>query len=123
MRYHSARVVLGACLVAATAAAQALASFSIPAPRGLESFDRAPTGDELDLRRRPLVDLDDQQQAQGDSPYTLRAMFRSNHGEFMDRRERFHPDLNFRIGLIPNEKISGEPGHFDLVNYEFDGAV
>jgi hypothetical protein len=124
MRYHSARVVLGACLVAATAAAQAPAtSSSSAATRGLDSFERAPAGDAFGVPRRLLVDPDDQEQGQGEGPYTLRSMFRSNHGEFMDRRERFHPDLNFRVGLIPNEKIVGEPGHFDLINYEFDGAV
>ncbi|MGC3970469.1 MAG: DUF6268 family outer membrane beta-barrel protein [Pirellulales bacterium] len=120
MRYHSARVVLGACLVAATAAAQAPASSSFAATRGQGSFERAPTGGELDLRSPNPEVL---QQGQDPELYTLRGMFRANHGQFMDRRERLRPDITLRASLIPNERIVGEPGTFDLFGYDFDGAV
>lgn len=128
MRYHSARVVLGAFLVAATAAAQDQASSSGPPSRSVGAFEPLRSGDEFTLHRPLFEDLGDQQQGQGQgqsqgNPYSLKAMFRQNHGEFMDQRERFHPDFNFRAAMIPNARIGGEPGSFDLVNYDFDGAA
>lgn len=124
MRYQSARVVLGACLVAATVAAQAPAtSSSLPRTRGFEAFEALPDGSTFDLNRPSLYDAAAQQPGGQQQGYGLREMFRANHGEFMDRRQRYQPDFNFRAAIIPTGAIGGEPGHFDLLNYDFDGAA
>jgi hypothetical protein len=111
MRYHSARVVLGACLIAATAAAQAPASFTTNPERGGGLFEQTsptPAGG---------------QQPQGDVDYSLRALFLQNHGDFMMRRERFRPDISLRGRVFPNQRINGEPGSFDMFGYDFDANV
>ncbi len=130
MRHHSARVVLGACLIAASAAAQAPASFSSPAAShaatgGNGLFERAPAGDEFTFRTRSLREreLGLDAAAQGEVDYTLWGQFRLHHGEFMDRRERYKPDIDLRARLLPNQRINHEPGSFDMLGYDFDGSV
>jgi hypothetical protein len=123
MRYQSARVVLGACLIAASSAAQALASSSEPtAARGNE-LSRSPAVDDFRFAPRGLRDEVAAAAAQGDVDYTLWGQFRHHHGEFMDRRERFRPDIDLRARLMPNQRINGEPGSFDMLGYDFDASV
>ncbi len=136
MRYHSARVVLGACLIAAASAAQApasiLASHSAAdsaagergpfAPRGARGVDRPeadPPGGERFATPRPGFAY---QQPQ-DEPYSLRHLFLSHHGEFMERRERYTPDIELRARLYPNQRINHEPGSFDELHYDLDAKV
>jgi len=121
MRYHSARVVLGACLVAATAGAQAPSISSSAFAVGDSLFERVSLADARDAvtsRHREASTL-----PQGDVDYTLYGQFRLNHGEFMDRRERFQPQLDLRARLMPNQRINGEPGSFDMLGYDFDLEV
>ncbi len=120
MRYHSARVVLGACLIAATAAAQAPASFPLP-ERGGGLHERAgePGGRE---GSRPAA-TGAAYGVQGDVDYSLRGLFLQNHGDFMQRRERFRPDVSVRGRIFPNQRINDEPGSFDLFGYDFDASV
>lgn len=121
MRYHSARVVLGACLVAASAAAQAPSSLSSPAvTRGDGLFERAPLGDESPFGTRSLAE---RFAPQGEPDYSLRGQFLVNHGEFMDRRERYRPDFELRARVLPNQSIHHEPGSFDMLGYDFDGSA
>lgn len=117
MRYHSARVVLGACLIAAAAAAQAPASFSsAPASNG-NQYERAPRdGFDVHLAPSPFAPQDE-------PDYSLRGQFLLHHGEFMQRRERFRPDISLRGRVFPNQRINDEPGSFDLFGYDFDANV
>ncbi|MCK5941290.1 MAG: hypothetical protein KAI24_04900, partial [Planctomycetes bacterium] len=52
--------------------------------------------------------------------YSVTALFREAHGEFMDRRERYDPSLELRARWMPNQRINNEPGSFDLFGYDFD---
>lgn len=131
MRYHSARVVLGACLIAAASAAQAPASLlasnsaadSGPfAPRGARGEDR-PEADPPGYRfeaRRPGEPI---QVPQEGVDYSLRGQFLLHHGEFMDRRERYVPDIEARARIYPNQRINHEPGSFDELHYDIDAKV
>ncbi len=139
MRYHSARVVLGACLVAASVAAQAPASISSSALTGGSSrFEQLPDGNESALRTRPLGErlADDDnptgyaQQVnplggaqQQDGNYTIFELFRLHHGEFMDRRERYTPQIDLRARILKNASIDHEPGSFDMLGYDFDMKI
>ena len=123
MRYHSARVVLGACLVAAPAAAQAPASLSSSATSRQNQFDSTAfePGSSLDYRLGGAdSSLLPQSPPQGEVDYSLVGQFRLHHGEFMDRRERYRPSLDLRARLIPNGSIDDEPGSFDMLGYDFD---
>lgn len=122
MRHHSARVVFGSCLIAATAAAQAPASFSSPASSaGNGLFERAPAGDEFTFRTRSVRERESE--PQGEVDYSLWGQFRLHHGEFMDRRERYVPDIDLRARVLPNQRINHEPGSFDMLGYDFDGSM
>jgi hypothetical protein len=132
MRYHSARVVLGACLIAASSAAQAPASSFLSAAPGDglrgrhalsdEMFARTPSSDAFAPRPERATGgaYEPQGSQQSEVDYTLYALFRRAHGEFMDRRERFHPALDLRARVIPNGSIKDEPGSFDMFGYDFD---
>lgn len=121
MRYHSARVVLGACLVAATAAAQAPTISSSAFAIGSSLLQRTQISDAPDVgwrdRREPAA------APQGDVDYSLYGQFRLNHGEFMDRRERFQPQVDLRARLMPNQRVNGEPGSYDQFGYDFDAEI
>ena len=52
--------------------------------------------------------------------YTLPQLFRQHHGEFMDRFERYDPAMELRARLMPKQRISDEPGSFDMLGYDFD---
>jgi hypothetical protein len=149
MRYQSARVVLGACLIAATAAAQAPASISnSEATRGSGLVERAPgerialgsalrVGDDRIVsdrfggsllgsdaeRAAALAQSVEAQAQQGDPDYSLYGQFRLHHGEFMDLRERFRPQIDIRGRLFPNQRIDDEPGSFDQYGYELDAKI
>jgi hypothetical protein len=116
MRYHSARVVLGACLVAAAAAAQAPASHSTAPERGGGLFEPSALSDSARADYGGSV-------PQGEVDYSLRALFLQQHGDFMNRRERFRPDIALRGRVFPNQRINGEPGSFDMFGYDFDANV
>lgn len=60
------------------------------------------------------------QDPQGQSNYTLNELFRLHHGEFMDRRERYVPQLDVRARILPNARINHEPGSFDMLGYDLD---
>lgn len=107
MRNHPARVVLGACLIAAAAAAQAPASLFSSRQLGLDAPDRR------ELAVSPSLPQDQ-------VDYSLLGQFRLHHGEFMDRRERFTPQIDLRGRILPNQRINDEPGSFDLFGYDLD---
>ncbi len=124
MRYQFARVVLGACLVVASAAAQGTAASSVLAPEGTGSFEaglsRRQSGDShLDALRGPRR-FDTRAQPQDQVDYTLVGQFRLHHGEFMDRYERYDPNVELRARAFPNMRIGDEPGSFDLLGYDVD---
>jgi hypothetical protein len=132
MRYHSARVVLGACLLAAATAAQAPASptsnFDLAtATNGASSaFGAASTagtlGGSLGSLNRPAW-LDSVQEPQDDGRYTMGQIFADHHGEFMNLRQRFDPQVELRARAIPNGRIKDEPGSFDMLGYDFDAEI
>jgi hypothetical protein len=122
MRYQSARVVLGACLVAATVAAQAPTFLSTSAlGAGTSLLQRSPLPDGPPPSWRAAKERD--VRPQGDPDYSLYGQFRLNHGEFMDRRERFKPQLDLRAQLMPNQRVNDEPGSYDLLGYDVDVEV
>ncbi|MEC7584753.1 MAG: hypothetical protein VYE77_10580 [Planctomycetota bacterium] len=51
--------------------------------------------------------------------YSLRGMFWQEHGDFMQRHERYDPMLEISSLVMPDAKIKSEDGRFDL--YEFQG--
>lgn len=57
---------------------------------------------------------------QDEDRYTLKQLFRQHHGEFLDRFERYDPALELRGRLMPNQRVSDEPGSFDMLGYDFD---
>lgn len=122
MRNHHARVVLAACLVAATAAAQA------PAILTGSSLLEASTvpGNELESPHEwGLGDWRTGRESLGRAPqepvdYSLRGMFMTNHGEFMSRRERYDPQVKLRARVLPEIGVDHEPGSFNLLDYQFD---
>lgn len=132
MRNQIARVVLGVCLLGASASAQAPAirsqlaeqdqhGWSEPRSQAGSSTGSSSSEGGLDGFEtwRPLRDsLPSLQQDAED--YTLTNLFRQAHGEFMDRRERYDPDLELRMRWLPNQRVNGEPGSFDLLQYDFD---
>jgi hypothetical protein len=126
MRNHDARVILAACLLSGAAAAQAPAieSYRIrdwdPSTRtstydGSGSANESLRSDYFDGRRAP--------EPQDDNPYTLRTMFLDAHRDFMDRRERYDPLVEFGGRWFPNQRINHEPGSFDWIGYEFDAEA
>ena len=52
--------------------------------------------------------------------YSLRGQFQLHHGDFMNRRERYDPQLELRGRVLPNQRVNHEPGTFDMVGYDFD---
>ncbi|MBL8730261.1 MAG: hypothetical protein JNM25_17720 [Planctomycetes bacterium] len=104
MANHTARAALAACLVAAAAAAQ------------------APASEDTRLRGFELRDdwgAPGAQAPQGED-YSLHRLFQEHHGDFMNRRERFTPQIDLRASLLPNQRIRHEPGHFDMLGYGLD---
>ena len=128
MRYQSARVVLGACLLAAATAAQAPASptsnFDLAnATNGANSaFGAASTAGTLGGTTRPAW-LDNVQDPQDDGRYTLGQLFADKYGDFMKLRQRYDPQIELRARAIPNGRIKDEPGSFDLLGYDFDAEI
>ena len=140
MRNHSARVVLGACLLAAAAAAQApasssfssgsygagLSSGSADASRGL--FAAAVDADTLtsagslasEGAPRSATARDWSVLPQESDDHSMRRYFNEDHGEFMSLRERYNPQIELRARVFPNMRIQDEPGSFDLLGYDFD---
>jgi hypothetical protein len=58
--------------------------------------------------------------ARQDDTYSLTRLFRQNHGEFLDRHERFDPELELGVAILPNQRVGDEPGDFNLYQYDFD---
>lgn len=63
------------------------------------------------------------ERGQQDVDYSLRGQFLGNHGEFMNLRERYNPQLELRTRLLPNQRVNGEPGSFDMLGYDFDAEI
>jgi len=135
MRHHSARVVLGACLLAAATAAQAPASPTTnldPAAAYNTAFGAANTAGNLGggslagtlaSAPRPAW-LNEVQDPQGDNGrYTMGQIFAEHHGEFMNLRRRYDPQIELRARAIPNGSIKHEPGSFDMLGYDFDAEI
>ena len=61
--------------------------------------------------------------AQQDDSYSLTRLFYQHHGEFLDRYERFDPELELRARFLPNQRVGDEPGDFNLYIYDFDIEV
>jgi hypothetical protein len=114
MRYTNARILLGASLLVATSTAQASA---IPQSHGGGSRYDAPTySDAYGLSTAPWA------QQQGEVDYTLRGQFLQHHGDFMNRRQRYTPDVEIAARALPNQRVNNEPGSFDMLGYDFDAT-
>lgn len=153
MRNQQARVVLGAFLCVASAAAQAPANSSGSSTSGshISIFDAGSSGETFRAgdfprtvitrsrasRRAAMRDglfdarsLQDDPgyddpgyQGEDDPNYSLPSLFRQHHGEFLDRHERYDPSLELRVRAMPNQRVGDEPGTFDMIGYDFDIEV
>lgn len=134
MRHHSARVVLAACLLAATVAAQAPLSSNIA--RYANPFHGRPThggqmhggpmhgGGSVGRESWSLPSLDTSKHGARklpqDSDYSLRGMFQQAHGAFMSGKGRYEPMASVSLGFYPNQRVNHNPGDFDVLHYGFD---
>jgi hypothetical protein len=125
MRNQLARVILGAFFGVASAVAQEPATstglLDLGASTAVDELSSGLSGggsshfeDSLALR------YSDRSRRQDDSRYSLPQLFRQHHGEFMDRYERYDPALELSGRLMPNQRVSDEPGGFDLFGYDID---
>jgi len=80
------------------------------APSSYDSSNIFTNGPRLDA---PVIPQDQ-------APYSLTRLFRQHHGEFLDRHERFDPQLELSLRFLPNQRVGDEPGDFDLLRYDFD---
>jgi len=123
MRNQDARVILAACLVSAAAAAQAPAFEDNRIrewdPSSRISGSAAPRDAVV---ADPSIGLAPQEPGSAQDPqdYSLSGMFLDSHREFMNRRERYNPMLEFGARFAPNQSIKHEPGNFDWLGYDFD---
>jgi hypothetical protein len=126
MRNQIARVVLGASLLIASAMAQAPASSiryfqqggaSLGAPQRLAAAPQLDAEHAQPSLARPSIG---ERLLQDDQDYSVVALFREAHGEFMDRRERYDPAVELRARWMPTQNIKREPGDFDLFGYDID---
>ena len=113
MRYTNARILLGASLLVATATAQAPA---IPQSHGGGSYDKPTYSDAYGLSTAPSA------LPQGNVDYSMRALFLSQHGDFMNRRQRYTPDVELAARALPNQRVNNEPGSFDMLGYDLDAT-
>ena len=127
MQNHHRRFVLVAGLVAATAAAQ---SPSLDTSKFREVGSQEPQGRSTpqEASGRTIGDYsprysDGYQDRQNDDKYTLVNLFTQNHGDFMNRRERYDADIDLAVRYLPTQRINHEPGTFDMLGYDFDIEV
>jgi hypothetical protein len=128
MHTRTSSVLLAAGL-STVAAAQAQPSFetprllALPGPEpewslgaaGARALRPPSSLAELELRRLP---------ARAQEPdYSLHGLFMQAHGEFMLKRERYDPDIELAVQVIPGAEIQGDAGHFDLVRGEVDAEI
>jgi hypothetical protein len=110
MPTNNLRILFAASLNVALAA-QAPAVSQTPqtelssALAGGGGYDADPT-EWRTLRARP-------QQDEG-TDYSLRTLFQQDHGDFMQKRERFDPQVMLRGGMLMNGSIGSNDGDFDL---------
>lgn len=112
MRYTNARLLLGVSLLVASATGQA--TFSTSSNGGSGRLDTPTYLDAYGLSTAGAP--------QGDVDYTLRGQFLVHHGEFMDRRQRYTPDVSIGASLLPNARINNEEGSFDMLGTNFDAT-
>ncbi|MEC8651293.1 MAG: DUF6268 family outer membrane beta-barrel protein [Planctomycetota bacterium] len=120
MRYQIPRFVLAAGLGVASAIAQAPATSTPNYAQHGESVGARHSDPALSLRAPVAWPELRGGPTQGEGDYSVTALFREAHGEFMDRRERYDPSIEFRGRWLPNQRIKGEPGDFDLLGLDFD---
>ena len=138
MRYQIARVTLGAFFCVASAMSQEPAT-STETLLQLGSAQSGSSGgsshsEETSYFENTLTPkfgtrpsstgLHGTYEVQGDTQdYTMTSLFLQNHGEFMDRFERYDPSLEIRGRLMPHQNVVGDPGSFGMVGYDFDIEV
>ncbi|MFK7741047.1 MAG: DUF6268 family outer membrane beta-barrel protein [Planctomycetota bacterium] len=71
-------------------------------------------------RRLEGAEWDGRERYRDDGTYSLETLFRQYHGEFMDRYEGYNPAIELRLRTLPNQRINGDPGAFDLIGYDGD---
>lgn len=123
MANHIARAALAACLFAAYVAAQAPASEdnrlggTLPPLRGWEPSPSDWTSPDARPAATPYYT---RFQAPQGEDYSLNRLFQEHHGDFMNRRERFNPQLELRASFWPNQRVNHEPGSFEQIGYGID---
>lgn len=131
MQNQSARVVLGACLFAASLAAQAPAPSSSSEPGTTTSgafaaamAAGADSGAAADSRRTELLRGRKRNELPQESvDYTLRGLFLTHHGDFMRLRERYTPQVEIAGRTIMNGRVMNDPGSFNMLGYDFDANL
>ena len=140
MQNQSARVVLGACLFAASIAAQAPApstssepgtgAFATANAAGADSGLADPgAASSSSTSKSNLLRGDLRLEVPQDSvDYTLRGLFLSHHGDFMRLRERYTPQVEIAGRTIMNGRVMNDPGSFnirrdDTRHHAFGGGI
>jgi hypothetical protein len=111
MRNQTARVILGACVLAAAAGAQARFSSS-------SDFSR-PSYSSLGVESNPSY----ASSIQDPQDYSMLRIFKQTHGDFMNRRERLDPNVEISTRMLGMRRVGDEPGSFDLLGYNFDAEI
>lgn len=60
---------------------------------------------------------------QGGRDYSPSGLFAERHGAYLTRANRYEPDVSARYMLVPNAKVTSEPGSFDLQDLRARGDV
>jgi hypothetical protein len=58
-----------------------------------------------------------------DHDYSQYGLFQNAHGDFMQKRERWHPQVQLSGQYVPDDSVKSESGHFDLLRGTFDADV
>lgn len=117
MRNQSARIVLAACLAAASAAAQNLNPAPTPEYQPGSYQGDARIADDASTR---WAARQDPQAENYDGPYGLQYVFSKYHADFMLRREAYDPQIELRARYLPDSEIKDEPGRFEMLGYDVD---
>lgn len=63
------------------------------------------------------------QDGQGSRDYSPSGLFAERHGAYTTRAKRYEPKIFARYTLLPNAKVTSEPGSFDMQEVRVQGDV
>jgi hypothetical protein len=119
MRHSLACVPLVLC--AAAAAQGDLPLLRLPAPSSTDFGASLSAGAGSANPRR--FELDEPTLRFQDHDYSQYGLFQNAHGDFMQKRERWHPQVQIRGQYVPDTSVHSESGHFDLLRGSVDADI